>query len=210
MRIRPSPPPGHTFTHLSYVLEIARQPPAVFTGVSLLYGSTGRPDLMGAARAAELAHAQYALAHRLAADLPEDADVYPTHGFGSFCAASQSGGVSSTIDRERRVNPVLTLDEQLYVNELLDAYPAYYAHIARRTRPARPLPGDVRHHCRDGVGLAPRPQVGAEAKGEGIAQTDGLELGRSAGPIDASIGSRTLSMALARCSGLGHFELLYK
>jgi hydroxyacylglutathione hydrolase len=73
------------------------------------------------------------LAHRLAADLPEDADVYPTHGFGSFCAASQSGGVSSTIGRERRVNPVLTLDEQLYVNELLaglDAYPAYYAHMA--------------------------------------------------------------------------------
>ena len=81
------------------------------------------------------------MAHRLAADLPEDADVYPTHGFGSFCAASQSGDVSSTIGRGRRVNPVLTLDEQLYVNELLagpDAYPAYYAHITRR----------------DGVGLA--------------------------------------------------------
>ena len=73
------------------------------------------------------------MAHRLAADLPEDADVYPTYGFGSFCAASQYGGVSSTIGRERRVNPVLTLDEQLYVNELLaglDAYPAYYAHMA--------------------------------------------------------------------------------
>jgi len=54
MRIRVIATPGHTFTHLSYVLEIARQPPAVFTGVSLLYGSTGRPDLMGAARAAEL------------------------------------------------------------------------------------------------------------------------------------------------------------
>jgi hydroxyacylglutathione hydrolase len=105
----------------------------VFTGGSLLYGSTGRPDLMGAARAAELAHAQYASAHRLAADLPEDADVYPTHGFGSFCSATQCGGISSTIGRERRVNPVLTLDEQRYVSELLaglDAYPAYYVHMA--------------------------------------------------------------------------------
>ena len=104
----------------------------------------------------------------LAADLPEDADVYPTHGFGSFCAASQSGGVSSTIGRERRVNPVLTLDEQLYVNELLaglDAYPAYYAHVAPANAAGRPLPGDVRHHCRDGVGLAPQPQNSGELLG---------------------------------------------
>ncbi|HTU07989.1 MAG TPA: MBL fold metallo-hydrolase [Trebonia sp.] len=143
MRVRVIATPGHTFTHVSYVLETARRPPAVFTGGSLLYGSTGRPDLMGAARAAELAHAQYASAHRLAASLPDDADIYPTHGFGSFCSATQSGGVSSTIGRERRVNPVLTLDEQRYVAELLaglDAYPAYYAHMgpANAAGPAAP------------------------------------------------------------------------
>jgi rhodanese-related sulfurtransferase len=64
--------------------------------------------------------------------LPEDADVYPTHGFGSFCSVSQAGGSSSTMGRERRVNPVLILDEERYVSELLaglDAYPAYYAHM---------------------------------------------------------------------------------
>ena len=43
---------------------------AVFTGGSLLYGSTGRPDLLGPAHADELARAQYASAHRLAAELP--------------------------------------------------------------------------------------------------------------------------------------------
>ena len=104
----------------------------MFTGGSLLYGSTGRPDLLGRAHAGELAHAQFASAHRLAAELPEDADVYPTHGFGSFCSATQSEGSSSTIGRERRVNPVLILDEDRYVTELLaglDAYPAYYAHM---------------------------------------------------------------------------------
>ena len=36
--------------------------------------------------------------------------------------------------------------------------------------------------------------AGLEAKGEGIAQTDHLELGGRAGLINASIGSRTLSM----------------
>jgi len=132
MRVRVVATPGHTFTHLSYVLEAAGHPHAVFTGGSLLYGSTGRPDLLGRAYAGELAHAQYASAHRLAAELPGDADVYPTHGFGSFCSATQAEGTSSTIAREMRVNPALILDEQRYVAELLaglDAYPAYYAHM---------------------------------------------------------------------------------
>jgi glyoxylase-like metal-dependent hydrolase (beta-lactamase superfamily II)/rhodanese-related sulfurtransferase len=132
MRVRVAATPGHTFTHLSYVLEAAGHAHAVFTGGSLLYGSTGRPDLLGRAHADELAHAQYASAHRLAAELPGDADVYPTHGFGSFCSATQAEGTSSTIGREKRINPALVLDEQRYVDELLaglDAYPAYYAHM---------------------------------------------------------------------------------
>ena len=132
MRIRVLATPGHTFTHLSYVLQAAGPVPAVFTGGSLLYGSTGRPDLLGRVHADELAHAQFTSAHRLAAELPEDVKVYPTHGFGSFCSATQSEASSSTIGRERRVNPVLTQAEDRYVSELLaglDAYPAYYAHM---------------------------------------------------------------------------------
>jgi hydroxyacylglutathione hydrolase len=135
--------PGHTFTHLSYVLQTAGHTHAVFSGGSLLYGSTGRPDLLGKAHAHELAHAQYASARRLAAELPADADVYPTHGFGSFCSATQAEGTSSTIGTERLVNPVLTLDEDSYVAETLaglDAYPAYYAHMgpANAAGPAGP------------------------------------------------------------------------
>ncbi len=80
----------------------------MFTGGSLLYGSTGRPDLLGAAHATELARAQHASARRLAAWLPDEAEVYPTHGFGSFCSATQTQGNSSTIGREKRVNPALT------------------------------------------------------------------------------------------------------
>ena len=143
MRVRVLATPGHTFTHLSYVLEASGHPHAVFTGGSLLYGSAGRPDLLGRAHARELAHAQFASAHRLAAELPEDADVYPTHGFGSFCSATQSEGSSSTIGRERRVNPVLTLAEDRYVDELLaglDAFPAYYAHMGPANAAGPPGP----------------------------------------------------------------------
>jgi len=44
MRVRVIATPGHTFTHLSYALADAAtgEAAAVFTGGSLLYGSTGR------------------------------------------------------------------------------------------------------------------------------------------------------------------------
>ena len=90
MTVRVLATPGHTFTHLSYVLRdaAAGRVAAVFTGGSLLYGSTGRPDLLGPAHRATLAAAQYASAGRLASELPDDTPVWPTHGFGSFCTAS--------------------------------------------------------------------------------------------------------------------------
>jgi glyoxylase-like metal-dependent hydrolase (beta-lactamase superfamily II)/rhodanese-related sulfurtransferase len=143
MRVRVLATPGHTFTHLSYALEAAGHPHAVFTGGSLLYGSTGRPDLLGAAHARELAHAQFASAHRLAAELPPEADVYPTHGFGSFCSATQCEGTFSTIGRERQVNPVLIVEEDRYVTQLLaglDAFPAYYAHMGPANAAGPPGP----------------------------------------------------------------------
>ena len=105
----------------------------MFSGGSLLYGATGRPDLLGHEHTHELVRHQHASARRLADLLPDEAEVYPTHGFGSFCSATQSDATSSTIGREKESNPVLTQDEQTYVKELLaglGAWPAYYAHMA--------------------------------------------------------------------------------
>src|SRR6266487_2805699 len=118
LRVRVLATPGHTFTHLSYVLESGGRVAGVFTGGSLLYGATGRPDLLGPAHTGALARAQYASAHRLAAALPGTTPVFPTHGFGSFCSAGQAGGLSSTIDAERLANPVLALDEREYTDGL--------------------------------------------------------------------------------------------
>jgi hydroxyacylglutathione hydrolase len=125
--------PGHTFTHLSYVLSVAGEVTGVFTGGSLLYGATGRPDLLGPANTDVLARAQYASAQRLARDLPETAEIFPTHGFGSFCSVGDAGLRSSTIGHEKLVNPVLALDESAYLDSLLaglDVWPAYYAHMS--------------------------------------------------------------------------------
>lgn len=136
MRVTALATPGHTFNHLSYALtDTGRgldQSIGVFSGGSLLFGATGRPDLLGTEHTHELVHHQHASAHRLAELLPDDADVYPTHGFGSFCSATQSDTTSSTIGQERQYNPVLTQDEQTYVDELLaglGAWPAYYTHM---------------------------------------------------------------------------------
>jgi len=132
LRLRVLATPGHTFSHLSYVLEADGQVTGVFTGGSLLFGSTGRPDLLGPASTPALARAQHASARRLARELPDSAEIFPTHGFGSFCAATQAQSASSTIGREKRVNPALTQDEEAYAEALLaglDAYPSYYAHM---------------------------------------------------------------------------------
>lgn len=135
MRVTVLATPGHTFTHLSYALTDAAsgEQVAVFTGGSLLYGATGRPDLLGEQNTDALVRHQYASAHRLARLLPDDTAVYPTHGFGSFCSATQSEAASSTIGQEKRTNPVLTQDEQAYVDGLLaglGAWPAYYVHMS--------------------------------------------------------------------------------
>ena len=130
LRVRVIHTPGHTFTHLSYALE--GDAPAVFSGGSLLFGSTGRPDLLGPDHTDALARHQHASAHKLADQLADETQVMPTHGFGSFCSATQSDSTSSTIGQERRTNPALTKDEEAYVAEIvtgLDAFPAYYAHM---------------------------------------------------------------------------------
>jgi glyoxylase-like metal-dependent hydrolase (beta-lactamase superfamily II)/rhodanese-related sulfurtransferase len=135
MSIRVISTPGHTFTHLSYALRSGEEQPeqlGVFTGGSLLFGSTGRPDLLGPDHTRALAHHQYASAHRLAAELPDSAQVLPTHGFGSFCSATQSEATASTIGQEKRLNPALTQDEEQWVDDLLnglDIFPAYYAQM---------------------------------------------------------------------------------
>ncbi len=139
MRVRVIATPGHTYTHLSYVLDArtddgAWAARAVFTGGSLLFGATGRPDLLGVDHTEVLARRQHASVHRLVEGLPDATTVLPTHGFGSFCSTGSTGGAtSSTIGRERQSNPAMIQDRGRWVADVLaglDAYPAYYVHMA--------------------------------------------------------------------------------
>ncbi|MDQ3537577.1 MAG: hypothetical protein M3415_02080 [Actinomycetota bacterium] len=62
---------------------------------------------MRSAAGSWLARLQHGSLQRLAT-LPDDVALYPTHGAGSFCAASASGRSTSTIGEERDSNSGLT------------------------------------------------------------------------------------------------------
>lgn len=126
--------PGHTVNHVSYLVTAPEWPGAVFTGGSMLYGTVGRTDLVSAELTNRLTHEQYHSTRRIANELPDDVEVQPTHGFGSFCSsASTSGASESTVAIERSTNVACTTDdEDTFVKNLLaglTAYPSYYSHM---------------------------------------------------------------------------------
>lgn len=156
--------PGHTPEHLSWlaIRAGAERPDAVFTGGSLLVGTAGRTDLLGPSFTDELTRAQYESLSRLA-ELPDDVQVLPTHGAGSFCvAAMPTTKTTSTIGDERRRNQLVRAgDFGEFSTELrseLMAYPAYYAHMAPINRAGAAVLGR----------LPQPPAVGAEAVEQAI------------------------------------------
>jgi hydroxyacylglutathione hydrolase len=174
LEVRVMHTPGHTPTHLSYVVTDGTTT-SVFTGGSLLYGSVGRTDLISRAMAEELTRDQFATARRLASELADDVTVLPTHGFGSFCSSAAAdaqtadvdpryGVATSTIGQQRIENIALTIaDEETFVTTILsglDAYPRYYAHMAPRNR-LGPEPIDLSPPVpADAVELAARIHAG--------------------------------------------------
>jgi hydroxyacylglutathione hydrolase len=160
--------PGHTPHHVSYVAEEEGRAVMVATGGSLLFDTTGRTDLSGHGHTHELSHAQYHSAHRLAA-LPDDVEILPTHGFGSFCAPRPAGAVvpdHSTIGAQRSTNLAFTAaDEDSFVAALLAGlvdYPAYYHHMADLNRRGLDLPDlTVPPDPVDGPGLRRAISAGA-------------------------------------------------
>lgn len=133
--------PGHTPEHVSFLLR-SHDGQALFSGGSLIVGGAARTDLNGQERTDELSRAQFTSLRRLAA-LPGDTLLYPTHGAGSFCSTGASTPGSSTIEAERRQNPLLSVeDEDEFVTRLvsgLGSYPRYFAHLRDLNRAGSPL-----------------------------------------------------------------------
>lgn len=100
----------------------------------MLVGSAGRTDLLGPALTMTLRRQQYASLHRLLETLPASVIVYPTHGAGSFCAATEvAAACHTTIGQERVASPAAQVpDAEAFVLRQLfeyEVYPRYYAYM---------------------------------------------------------------------------------
>lgn len=132
--IRPIHTPGHTPEHTSYLVLVGGAPGALFSGGSLLVGSAGRSDLLGAERARTMALLQHSSLQRLA-QLPPEVRVFPTHGQGSFCTAAGAQRNTSTIGQECADNPLLSVrSAEEFADRVLAApmpIPAFYRDMGK-------------------------------------------------------------------------------
>jgi hydroxyacylglutathione hydrolase len=138
--------PGHTPDHLAYLLSDEVGPVALFSGGSLMVGTVGRTDLLGHERREALAHDLYRALRDRILSLPDDLAVYPTHGAGSFCSAPGGGDRTTTIGRERAANPLLSMDEDAFVERLLadlGSFPDYFRRLPLINQLGLPLHDEV-------------------------------------------------------------------
>src|SRR5437588_6480797 len=122
--------PGHTPHHLSYLLLDEKDKQlALFSGGATMVGAIARTDLFGPHLATQLALEAYRTIHVRLRHLPDDVAVYPTHGGGSFCAASSSNEAMTSMGAERKGNPYMQTHELMpFIARALHQgpYPRYY------------------------------------------------------------------------------------
>jgi hydroxyacylglutathione hydrolase len=138
LRLRALATPGHTPEHLSYLLLDGERPKALFSGGSLLVGAVARTDLISPELTEDLARALYRSLHERLLGLPDELPVYPTHGAGSFCSAPAEAERTTTLGREKLLNPLLGApDEDSFVKQLLEglgSYPPYFLRLREVNR----------------------------------------------------------------------------
>lgn len=158
------PSPGHTPSHVSYLLGGVDRPLGLFSGGALMAGAIARTDLFGPDRATSLALEAYRTLHVRLRDLPDDVALYPTHGGGSFCATGAPAGQTSTLGQERLTNPYLqTTDLMAFMARALhqSRHPDYYSEMTHLNRTGvrlvgrelprlRPLTADQVAEAQDG------------------------------------------------------------
>lgn len=129
--------PGHTDEHLAFVLLDGAREIGVFSGGSLIAGSSARVDLVAPDRTEELARAQYHSLRRLAG-LDPAAALWPTHGGGSFCSTAAGPAGATTIGDELASNVLLNApDEDTFVRLLLGtlgSHPTYFDRLGEANR----------------------------------------------------------------------------
>lgn len=141
--------PGHTPESITFLVKDGTSNPIkAITGDFIFVGDVGRPDLLekaaGQMGTQEIGAKQlYASIERFM-ELPEDTEIWPGHGAGSFCGKSLSNIPQSTLKQEKLTNPALQFSgkETEFVNYILKDQPAppkYFAVMKHLNKVNRPL-----------------------------------------------------------------------
>lgn len=146
--------PGHTPDSVTLLIgDTARgqEPALALTGDTLFVGDVGRPDLVGADAARQLAGVMYDSLQEKLLPLADGLIVYPGHGAGSLCGRALGAMRVSTIGYERHTNPALavrTRDEFIDFNTSeLPEQPANNKRIKAMNRQGPRILGDLIPHA---------------------------------------------------------------
>lgn len=148
-QIRVVTTPGHTPEHISFLVveSDAKTPSALLSGGALIVGGAARTDLLEPELTLPLARQLYQTIHNKLLNLPDELEVFPTHGAGSFCVAPVSSERTTTIGRERTSNPLaLAGSEAEFVQRALmglPSYPMYYKYMRAINRSGAKILGGV-------------------------------------------------------------------
>ena len=116
--------PGHTYDSICLLVSDKRRTEApwfVITGDTLFVGAAGRPDLAGKER--EMAAVLYDSIQNKLLSLSNEVELFPGHQAGSACGAGLSGKPSSTIGFEKRWNPGLSMNKEVFIENLVKEIP---------------------------------------------------------------------------------------
>ena len=134
-QIRVMTTPGHTPEHVSFLMvePDGKTPSALFSGGALIVGGAARTDLLSPEMTHPLASHLYHTIHDKLLKLPDELNVFPTHGAGSFCVAPASSERTTTIGHERKTNKLAQpQSEAEFIRRTLiglPAYPTYYKYM---------------------------------------------------------------------------------
>lgn len=169
LRIRALETPGHTPESLTFTLADTRSgsdPVIAFTGDALFVGDTGRVDLLGPEEKPRLARMLHDSLFETILPLGDSVILCPGHGGGSVCGGDISDRDQSTLGYERRNNPALIADRDVFIERKIaepHLKPPYFsrmeewnlrgnAPIFERLPVPPPIdPGELAEHLDDGV-----------------------------------------------------------
>ncbi|MEO7962049.1 MAG: MBL fold metallo-hydrolase [Ginsengibacter sp.] len=131
--------PGHTLESTCYLLtDEHKKPVYLFTGDTLLIGNAGRPELISGIDTPESLSSNLFDSIAKLSNLSGNPIIYPGHGQGSTYGKDMSMKKSSTLDEQKKENPLFSIvSREEFIKTILSTLPqvpVYFPVIARINR----------------------------------------------------------------------------